>query len=69
MLGAVVFIFALIAITLKTNLLSRPVTIGLVIAFMVVCRWLSRRSANAMRLRQKEELERLKRTPVLGLND
>jgi uncharacterized membrane protein YjgN (DUF898 family) len=68
-LAGLLIVFALIGITLKTKLLPPSATIVLVIGFSVVYRWVSRRSARAMRQRREQELERLRKTPVLGLNE
>jgi hypothetical protein len=65
----VLLVFALIVIALKTKLLPPAVTIALAISFSVTFRWVSRRSAIAMRERRERELDRLRRTPVLGLNE
>jgi len=63
-------VFSLIVIALKTRLLPPPIfTIPLAICFAVVFRWVSRWSARAVRERREREMERLRRTPVLGLHD
>jgi MFS superfamily sulfate permease-like transporter len=61
-------VFSLIVTALKTRLLPPPfITIPLAICFAVIFRWVSRWSARAVRHRREKELERLRRTPVLGL--
>jgi hypothetical protein len=69
MLAGVVIALGLAVISLKTTLLPRPFAVGLAISFVIVFRWLSRRSAAAMRARRQRELEQLRSTPVLHLND
>jgi hypothetical protein len=61
--------FTLIVIALRTTLFSRLELIIIAISFAIVSRWVSRWSANAVRERRERELEQLRRTPVLGLND
>jgi hypothetical protein len=61
--------FALIVIAPRTTLFSRLELSIVAICFALVSRWVSRWSANAMRERRERELEQLRRTPVLGLND
>ena len=63
------FAFSLIVIALKTTLLPRATLIILTICFMIVFRWTSRWSAKAMRERRERELDELRRTPMLHLND
>jgi hypothetical protein len=63
-------VFSLIVTALKTRLLPPPViTIPLAICFAVVFRWVSRWSAGTVRDRREKELERLRRTPFLGLHE
>jgi hypothetical protein len=61
--------FTLIVIALRTTLFSRLELSIIAISFAIVSRWVSRWSANAVRERRERELEQLRRTPVLGLND
>jgi Flp pilus assembly protein TadB len=68
-LGGVLIAFTLIVIALKTTLLPRSTMIIIAISFAVVFRWMSRWSARAMRERRERELEQLRTTPVLGLDD
>jgi predicted PurR-regulated permease PerM len=60
---------ALAVISLKTTLLPRSYAVVLAIGFTIFFRWLSRRSAQATRARRERELEQLRRTPVLRLDD
>lgn len=69
MLAGVIIALALVVIALKTTLLPRSSAVVLAISFVIVFRWLSRRSAAAMRERRQRELEQLRSTPVLHLND
>jgi hypothetical protein len=69
MLAGVVIAFALVVISLKTTLLPRSYATILAVGFLILFRWLSRRSAGAMRERRVRELEKLRSTPVLHLND
>jgi protein-S-isoprenylcysteine O-methyltransferase Ste14 len=63
-------VLALIVISLKTRLLPSPVVmIPFAICFLMAFHWASRWSARAMRERRERELERVRHTPVLGLND
>ncbi len=68
-IGGLLVVLALVVISLKTTLLPRSSAIIIAICFVILFRWLSRRSAQATRVRREEELERLRRTPVLGLDD
>jgi hypothetical protein len=68
-LAGVLIAFALVIISLKTTLLPRSYATIMAIGFIVFFRWLSRRSAGAMRERRERELEKLRSTPVLHLND
>ncbi|MGA3186834.1 MAG: hypothetical protein ABSF22_06955 [Bryobacteraceae bacterium] len=68
-LGGALIVFALVVIGIRGTLLPRGAVILLSICFIVVFRWVSRRSANAMRERRERELEQLRSTPVLHLND
>jgi Flp pilus assembly protein TadB len=68
-LAGVVIAFALVIISLKTTLLPRSTATILALGFLILFRWLSRRSAAAMRERRQRELEQLRSTPVLHLND
>jgi Flp pilus assembly protein TadB len=68
-LSGVILAFVLVVIALKTTLLTRATLIILAICFVIVFRWVSRWSARAMRERRERELEQLKRTPILHLND
>jgi len=67
MLTGIAIALALVAISLKTTLLPRSYAVGLAVSFVIVFRWLSRRSAAAMRERRQRELEQLRNTPVLHL--
>jgi predicted PurR-regulated permease PerM len=69
MLAGVVIALALVVISLKTTLLPRSYAVVLAISFVIIIRWLSRRSAAAMRERRQRELEQLRSTPVLHLDD
>jgi uncharacterized membrane protein len=69
MRAGVVIAFALVIVSLKTTILPRSYATILAIGFIVFFRWLSRRSAGAMRERRKRELEKLRSTLVLHLND
>ncbi len=68
-LGGVLIAFALIVIALRTTWLPRSTMIIIAISFAVVFRWVSRWSAKVMRERRERELEHLRSTPVLGLDD
>jgi Flp pilus assembly protein TadB len=68
-LAGVAIAFALVMISLKTTLLPRSYATILAVGFIIFFRWLSRRSAGAMRERKEQELEELRNTPVLHLND
>jgi hypothetical protein len=68
-LAGVVGALALFVISVKTTLLPRSYAIGLAIFIIVVFRGLSRRSARAARLRREQELEQLRHTRVLGLDE
>lgn len=68
-IGGLLVVLALVVISLKTTLLPRSYTIMIAICFVIFFRWLSRRSAKAARVRREAEIERLRRTPVLGLDD
>jgi hypothetical protein len=68
-LAGVIIALALVVIALKTTLLPRSYAVVLAISFVIVFRWLSRRSATAMRARRQRELEQLRSAPVLHLND
>lgn len=68
-LAGVAIAFALVIISLKTTLLPRSYATILAVGFIIFFRWLSRRSAGAMRERRERELEKLRSTPVLHLND
>jgi hypothetical protein len=67
--AGLLILFALLAVNLKTRLLPTAVIIPVAISFVLVFRWASGRSARALRERREQELERLRRTPVLGLNE
>jgi hypothetical protein len=69
MLAGVVIALALVVISIKTTLLPRTSATILAVGFIILFRWLSRRSAGAMRERRERELEKLRSTPVLHLND
>lgn len=69
MLAGVAIAFALVVVSLKTTLLPRSYATILAIGFLIFFRWLSRRSAAAMRERRERELEQLRRSPILHLND
>jgi hypothetical protein len=69
MLAGVIIALALVVISLKTTLLPRSHAVVLAVTFVILFRWLSRRSAAAMRERRQRELEQLRSTPVLHLND
>jgi predicted PurR-regulated permease PerM len=69
MLAGVVIALALVVVSLKTTLLPRSYAVVLAVSFVIIFRWLSRRSATAMRERRQRELEQLRTTPVLHLND
>lgn len=60
---------ALVVIALRTTLLPRSYAIVLAAGFTIAFRWVSRRSAAAMRERRERELEQLRHTPILHLND
>ena len=64
-LAGVAIACALVVVSLKTTLLPRSYATGFIIYF----RWMSRRSAGAMRERREREMEKLRNTPVLHLND
>jgi len=68
-LAGVFIALGLVVISLRTTLLPRSYAVALTIGFVIVFRWLSRRSASAMRERRERELERLRNTPILHLND
>ena len=68
-LFGVLIAFGLIVIALKTTLLPRSTAIIVTVAFVLIFRWVSRWSAKLMREKRERELEQLKTTPVLGLND
>jgi hypothetical protein len=68
-LGGALIAFALFVIALKTTWLSRPAIIILATGFLLVFRVVSRRSAKAERQRREQDLEQLRSTPVLHLND
>jgi hypothetical protein len=68
-LAGVLFAFALIVVAFKTTLMPRATLIILAVCFVIVFRRASHWSAKAMRERRERELEQLRRTPVLGLND
>jgi Flp pilus assembly protein TadB len=68
-LAGVVIALGLVVISLKTTLLPRSYATVLAICFIIGFRWLSRRSASAMRERREQELEQLRSTPILHLND
>ena len=68
-LGGALIAFALFVIALKTTWLSRPAIITLATGFLLIFRLVSRRSAKAERLRREQDLEQLRSTPVLHLND
>jgi uncharacterized membrane protein (DUF4010 family) len=62
-------VVSLIVGTLKTRLLPPVVAIPLAIGFVALFRWVSRWSGRVARERRERELERLRRTPVLGLHE
>ena len=68
-LAGVAIAFALVMMSLKTTFLPRSYATILAIGFIIFFRWLSRRSAGAMRERRERELDKLRSTPVLHLND
>jgi Flp pilus assembly protein TadB len=68
LIGALLAV-ALIIISLKTTLLSRTATILIAVCFIAAMRWVSKKSAKAMRERNDRELEELRSKPVLHLND
>jgi len=68
-LAGVAIACALVVVSLKTTLLPRSYATGLAIGFIIFFRWMSRRSAGAMRERREREMEKLRNTPVLHLND
>jgi hypothetical protein len=59
----------LIAIALKTNFVPKLAIVIFAACWVAIFRWLSRRSAKAEHERRQQELERLRHTPVLHLND
>jgi Flp pilus assembly protein TadB len=67
--AGVVVAFALAIIALKTTLLPRPSIVVIAVGFVIIFRWLSRRSAKTMNDRRKQELEDLRHTRVLNLDD
>ena len=68
-LAGVALALAVVVISVKTTLLPRSYAVGLAIAIIVVFRWLSRRSAEAARIRREQELEQLRHARVLGLDE
>jgi predicted PurR-regulated permease PerM len=68
-LAGLAVVCALAMISLKTTLLPRAYAVVLAVGFAIFFRWLSRRSAQATRARREQELEQLRRTPVLRLDD
>lgn len=69
MLAGVTIAIVLVVVSLRTTLLPRSYATILAIVFIIFFRWLSRRSAAAMRERRERELEQLRSTPILHLND
>jgi hypothetical protein len=59
----------LVVIGLKGTILPRGATILITVCFIAVFRWVSRWSAKTERQRRQRELEQLRSTPVLHLND
>jgi hypothetical protein len=68
-LGGVLIAFTMIVLALKTTLVPRPLMIAFAISFALAFRWASRWSAKAVRERREREMEELRSTPILRLND
>jgi Flp pilus assembly protein TadB len=66
--GAVI-VLTLAVIAFKGTILPRGATVLLAVCVIAVFRWVSRWSAKSMRERRQRELEQLRSTPVLHLND
>lgn len=68
-LAAALLAFAAIVILLRTEIVPRGVIGVLAVCLWAVFRWISLRSSKADKARRQEELDRLKRTPTLHLDD
>jgi Flp pilus assembly protein TadB len=68
-LCGLLIVLALVVIGIKGTILPRGAAIVITACFIIFFRWVSRRSSIAMRQRREQEMEQLRSTPVLHLND
>ncbi len=62
-------LLALIGLLFKFGILSRVAALSLAVGLWIFYRWIGPGSAKAMRAKKQQELEQLRNTPVLHLDD
>lgn len=61
--------FGIVVYLFKTAAVPRYMILMIAVAFWAILRWLSLRTAKATRQRRAQELEELKKKPILHLED